>query len=66
MDKLDIKVEEAVNRILDSDITAYRIWQDSGIQKSQITRLRSGERSLDNSEWSTIKKLYNYSVKHVK
>lgn len=60
----DKKTEEAVQRLIDSDISAYRIWKDTGIAKNSITQLRNGERNLENYHWSVVKKLYQYSIKN--
>lgn len=66
MNKLNSKVEQNINNLLNSDITGYKISQDTGISQSFISRLRSSEAKLDNTNWSVIKILNEYAEKELK
>lgn len=65
MNKLNSKVEQNINNLLNSNITGYKISQDTGISQSFISRLRSSESKLDNTNWSVIKILNEYAEKHL-
>ena len=65
MNKLNSKVEQNINNLLKSNITGYKISQDTGISQSFISRLRSSESKLDNTNWSVIKILNEYAEKHL-
>lgn len=62
MEQID-EIEEKLIKLINSDISAYKISQDVGISRDNITRLRNGERELKNFRWETIKELYTYSCK---
>lgn len=66
MNKLNSKVEQNINNLLNSNITGYKISQDTGISQSFISRLRSSESKLDNTNWSVIKILNEYAEKELK
>lgn len=51
-------VKQAVQKLLDSDMTGYEIQRRTGITRSTIHYLRNGTRSIDNLSWKTISKLY--------
>jgi len=36
-------IKENIKRLLDSELTAYQIQKETGINRSTITRLRNGE-----------------------
>lgn len=65
MNKLNSKVEQNINNLLNSNITGYKISRDTGISQSFISRLRSSESKLDNTNWSVIKILNEYAEKHL-
>ena len=65
MSKLNDRVEKNINNLLKSNITGYKISQDTGISQSFISRLRSSESKLDNTNWSVIKTLNEYADKHL-
>ena len=65
MSNINDHVEQNINNLLNSDITGYKISQDTGISQSFISRLRSSESKLDNTNWSVIKILNEYAEKHL-
>ena len=65
MSNINDRVEQNINNLLKSNITGYKISQDTGISQSFISRLRSSESKLDNTNWSVIKILNEYAEKHL-
>ena len=65
MSNINDRVERNINNLLNSNITGYKISQDTGISQSFISRLRSSESKLDNTNWSLIKTLNEYAEKHL-
>lgn len=65
MSNINDRVERNINNLLNSNITGYKISQDTGISQSFISRLRSEESKLDNTNWSVIKTLNEYAEKHL-
>ena len=65
MSNINDHVEQNINNLLNSNITGYKISQDTGISQSFISRLRSSESKLDNTNWSVIKTLNEYAEKHL-
>lgn len=66
MSNINDRVERNINNLLNSNITGYKISQDTGISQSFISRLRSSESKLDNTNWSVIKILNEYAEKELK
>lgn len=52
---MDIKKE--IKKLLDSDITGYRIYKEAGVDQAVISKLRSGERKIEDLTVSTADKL---------
>ena len=55
-------MKNVIKRLLDSDVTAYKISKDTGIRTSIISRLRSGKQSVSSSSYEIMKKLYQYQM----
>lgn len=66
MNALNNRVERNINELLNSKITGYKISQDTGLSQSFISRLRSSESKLDNTNWSVIKTLNDYAENKLK
>ena len=66
MSNINDRVERNINNLLNSNITGYKISQDTGISQSFISRLRSSESKLDNTNWHVIKTLNEYAEKELK
>lgn len=56
-------MRETIESLLKSDITAYQIGKDLGMQPVIIQRYMKGERKLDNMTLKTAEKLYEYAKK---
>lgn len=66
MSNINDRVEQNINNLLNSNITGYKISQDTGISQSFISRLRSSESKIDNTNWNVIKILNEYAEKELK
>ncbi|MGF7437884.1 hypothetical protein [Lentilactobacillus senioris] len=55
-----MNIEEIIKQLLDSDISAYKIAKDTGVSQSIITRLRNGDREIDQLTVGTAQKLINF------
>ena len=54
-------MRETIQKLIDSDESAYSISKATGIDASTIQRLRSGDRKLDNISFKIAEKLYEYA-----
>lgn len=59
-------MRKEIEKLLQSDITAYRIFKDTGVPYGNIDRLRNGSSSLDNLTLKNAEKLYNYYIEQQK
>ena len=66
MSNINDHVEQNINNLLNSNITGYKISRDTGLSQSFISRLRSSESKLDNTNWSVIKILNEYAENKLK
>ncbi len=57
---------EMIQKLLDSEITGYKIYKDTGISQGRISDLRTGKRQLNGISLETAEKLYNYAKIHLK
>lgn len=57
---------ERIKEVLESNVPANRIQAITGLQRSLITRLRSGEVKLENITFQKAMTLYEYSDKILK
>lgn len=55
-------IEEKVEKLLRSDITLKEISENTGISESILKKLSSGEQSISNAKYNTVKCLYNYYI----
>ena len=60
------RLTERINEVLGSNVPANRIQAITGLQRSLITRLRSGEVKLENITFQKAMTLYEYSDKILK
>ncbi|WP_373114117.1 hypothetical protein [Staphylococcus epidermidis] len=52
--------KETIQKLLDSDVSGYQIYKETGISQSRISDLRKGNRQLGGIALDTTEKLYNY------
>lgn len=55
------RLTERINEVLESNVPANRIQSITGLQRSLISRLRSGEVKLENVTFKKAMTLYEYS-----
>lgn len=55
------RLTERINQVLESNVPANRIQNITGLQRSLISRLRSGEVKLENVTFKKAMTLYEYS-----
>lgn len=54
-------MREQVEKLLKSDISAYKISKGAGVPYMTVNDLINGKSNLDNAKFSTVEKLYSYS-----
>lgn len=55
-----------IKELLDSDISEYQIYKETGVSQSTIGELRSGKRKLENITLKVAEKLYDFYKNHYK
>ena len=59
------EIYQTIQKLLDSEITAYQIEKDTGISRAKIGRLKNGKNDLNNLSLETASKLYEYAKAHL-
>lgn len=49
--------------LIESDITGYQVFKDTGLSQTVMSSLRTGKRDIDNLRLGTAEKLYEYACK---
>lgn len=57
--------KKTIQKLIDSDISAYQIQKDIGVATSRISDLRTGKRDLGGISLDTAEKLYEYAKAHL-
>lgn len=47
--------------LIESDITGYQVFKDTGLSQTVMSSLRTGKRDVDNLRLGTTEKLYEYA-----
>lgn len=55
-------MKAVIQRLLDSDDSAYKISKATGVYSSVIQRLRLGEQAIEDSKYGNIERLYEYQL----
>ncbi|UXR79074.1 MULTISPECIES: hypothetical protein [unclassified Staphylococcus] len=55
-------IRKEIEKLLDSDISHYKISQVTNVISKTISKLRSGKRKIGNITLDTAEKLYNYQM----
>ncbi|HHV8920072.1 TPA: hypothetical protein ACURE6_000373 [Staphylococcus aureus] len=55
--------KKQIKKLLDSDITGYKISKETGVSQYVISQVRLGKREIDNLTLKTTEKLYEYAKK---
>lgn len=57
-----LNMKDTIQKLLDSDISAYQIGKDAGVQDSLVKKLRNGHQSIGDTKYNSIEKLYIYAI----
>lgn len=57
--------KRTIQRLINSDITGYQIYKDTGLSQTVMSTLRTGKRDIDNLKLGTTEKLYEYAKAHL-
>lgn len=55
--------KKKIIELIESDITGYKIYKETGISQYVLSQLRQGKREVDNLTLNTTEKLYEYACK---
>lgn len=58
--------KQTIKKLIESDLTGYQIYKETGISQTVISTLRNGNRDIDNLTLKTTEKLYEYAKAHLK
>lgn len=57
--------KKMIIKLINSDITGYQIYNDTGLSQTVMSTLRTGKRDIDNLKLGTTEKLYEYAKTHL-
>ena len=57
--------KKTIIKLINSDITGYQIYKDTGLSQTVMSTLRTGKRDIDNLKLGTTEKLYEYAKTHL-
>lgn len=57
--------KKLIIELIESDITGYQIYKETGVSQYVISQLRQGKRDIDNLTLNTTEKLYDYAKTHL-
>ena len=57
--------KKMIIELIESDITGYQIYKETGVSQYVISQLRQGKRDIDNLTLNTTEKLYDYAKTHL-
>ena len=57
------EVYDTIQKLLDSEKTAYQIEKETGVSRAKIGRLKYGKNNIDNLTLASAKVLYEYAMK---
>lgn len=55
--------KKKIIELIESDITGYQVFKDTGLSQTVMSSLRTGKRDIDNLRVGTAEKLYEYACK---
>ncbi|PTI23413.1 hypothetical protein BU080_09720 [Staphylococcus warneri] len=55
--------KKKIIKLIESDITGYQVFKDTGLSQTVMSSLRTGKRDVDNLRLGTTEKLYEYACK---
>ena len=57
--------KKMIIELIESDITGYQIYKETGVAQYVLSQLRQGKREVDNLTLNTTEKLYDYAKTHL-
>lgn len=57
-----IGMKEMIQKLLDSELSAYRIGKEAGVHDSLVKKLRNGDQTIGDTKYDNLMKLYNYAL----
>lgn len=57
--------KKKIIKLIESDITGYQIYKETGVAQYVLSQLRQGKREVDNLTLNTTEKLYEYAKAHL-
>ena len=57
--------KKKIIKLIESDITGYQIYKETGVAQYVLSQLRQGKREIDNLTLNTTEKLYEYAKAHL-
>lgn len=55
--------KKKIIELIESDITGYQVFKDTGLSQTVMSSLRTGKRDVDNLRLGTTEMLYEYACK---
>ncbi|MGC9676085.1 hypothetical protein ACOP1M_00395 [Staphylococcus warneri] len=55
--------KKMIIQLIESDITGYQIYKETGVSQYVISQIRQSKRDIDNLSLKTTEKLYSYAIK---
>ncbi|WP_073504389.1 hypothetical protein [Staphylococcus succinus] len=59
------EVYDTIQKLLESDKTAYQSEKETGVSRAKIGRLKNGKNNIDNLSLASAKVLYEYTKAHL-
>lgn len=60
------EIRQTIIKLINSEESSYSISKNTGINASQIQRIRSNQINIDNVSFANIEKLYQYAIKNLR
>jgi hypothetical protein len=57
--------KRTIQKLINSDITGYQVFKETGLSQTVMSSLRTGKRDIDNLRLGTTEKLYEYAKAHL-
>lgn len=57
--------KQTIIKLIESDISGYKIHKETGLSQTVISGLRTGSRDLENLNLKSAEKLYEYAKTHL-
>lgn len=58
-----LSLKEVIQKLLDSEISAYKIGKEAGVQDSLVKKLRNGDQAIGATKYDNLEKLAEYAIR---